>query len=62
MVFAVIETGFKSDLMLGEGSTETDRYIPNLDHLSFIEALDAVRGLDLPAGRCPAYASQRVLD
>jgi transposase len=45
MVFAIIGIGFKSDLMLREGSIDTDRNIHNLDCFGFLEALDAMHGL-----------------
>jgi hypothetical protein len=40
MVFAVIGVGYKSDLLMVEGSIDTDRYIQNLDLLGFMSALD----------------------
>jgi transposase len=44
MIFAVIGIGFKSDLLLVDGSIDTDRYIQNLDRLGFINALDQRHG------------------
>jgi hypothetical protein len=40
MAFAVIGIGFKTDLLLVEGSIETDWYPQNLDHLRFINVLN----------------------
>jgi hypothetical protein len=65
MVFAVIGISFKSDLMIVEGSIDTDQYIQNLDRLGFIKTLNAVHG---PFGwifqqdGAPAHISQRALD
>jgi hypothetical protein len=44
MIFAVIGIVFKSDLLLIEGSVDTDQCIHNLDHLGLIEALNAKYG------------------
>jgi hypothetical protein len=65
MGFAVIEISFKSDFMLREGLTDTDRYIQKLDRLGFLEALDAVHGLIgwfFQQDGAPAHISQRALD
>jgi transposase len=40
MVFAVIGMGDKSDLLIIEGSIDSDRYVQNLEALGFIEDLD----------------------
>jgi transposase len=44
MVFAVIGPGYKSRLLLVDGSIDTAKYISNLDELHFIEDLDAMHG------------------
>jgi hypothetical protein len=40
MVFAVIGVGFKSDLLVVQGTIEANQYIQNIDRLGFIDALD----------------------
>jgi hypothetical protein len=65
MIFAVIGIGFKSDILLVDGSIDTDRYIQNLDRLGLINALDQRHG---PFGwifqqdGAPAHTSQVTLD
>jgi hypothetical protein len=65
IVFAVIGIAFKSDLMLVEGSIDTDRYIQNIDGMSFIKALDAMHepfSWVIQQAGAPAHISQRALD
>jgi hypothetical protein len=45
MVFAVVEIGFKSDLLLVEGSIDPDRYLQTLDRLGFIDVLNEKHGI-----------------
>jgi hypothetical protein len=40
MIFAVISIGYKSDILMVEGSIKADRYIQNVDQLGFIHVLD----------------------
>jgi hypothetical protein len=44
MAFAVIGVGFKSDLLVVQGTIEVDQYIQNIDRLGFIDALDQKHG------------------
>jgi hypothetical protein len=44
MIFVIIGIGFKSYLLLVEGSTDTERYIDIFDLFGFGEALDAKYG------------------
>jgi hypothetical protein len=44
MVWAAMGIGFRSDLMLVEGSIDIGRDIHNLDRLCSINALDGVHG------------------
>jgi hypothetical protein len=65
MVFAVIGIGFKSDLLLVDGTIDTDRYIQNLDRLGFIQALDAGHGTFgwiFQQDGAPAHTSPEALD
>jgi hypothetical protein len=40
IVFAVISVGFKSDLLVVQGTIDADQYIQNIDRLGVIDALD----------------------
>jgi transposase len=44
MIFAVIGLGFKSDLLIVEGTIDSQKYIENLQKLRFIEQLDEKYG------------------
>jgi hypothetical protein len=45
IAFAVIGISFKSDLMIMEGSINTDWHTHNLDHFGFIDAFDEMHAL-----------------
>jgi hypothetical protein len=65
MVFAVIGVGYKSDLLMVEGSIDIDRYIQNLDRLGFMSALDqkyGPLGWILQHDGAPSHTSQGALD
>jgi transposase len=65
MIFAVIGMGYKSDLLMVEGTIDAERYIQNLDSLGFIATLDRMHG---PFGwifqqdGAPSHTSQVALD
>jgi hypothetical protein len=65
MVFAVIGVGFKSDLLVLDGTIDTDRSLQNIDRLGFITALDVIHG---PFGwifqqdGAPCHTSQIAVD
>jgi hypothetical protein len=62
--FSVIGIGFGWDLLLMEGSIETDRYIQNLGRLGFIDALDerhCILGWIFQKDGAPAHTSQATL-
>jgi hypothetical protein len=44
MVFEVVGIGFKSDFILAEGNIDSGRYIPNLDPLGSVDALNEKSG------------------
>jgi hypothetical protein len=44
MVFAVIGVGYKSGLLIVNGSIDSEKYIQNCDELHFIEELDSMKG------------------
>jgi transposase len=45
MIFAVVGIGYKSKLLLVDGSIDTDKYIENLNELNFIEDLNQLHGV-----------------
>jgi transposase len=65
MVFAVIGVDFKSDLLVVQGTIDTDQYLQNIEQLAFIEALDEKHG---PFGwifqqdGAPCHTSRKALD
>jgi hypothetical protein len=44
MVFAVIGVGLKSDLLVVQGTIDTNQYIQSIDRLGFISTLDEQHG------------------
>jgi hypothetical protein len=40
MVFAMIGLGYKSNLLIVDGSIDSDQYVQNLEDLGFIKELD----------------------
>jgi hypothetical protein len=45
MIFAVIGMGYKSELLMVEGSIDADRYVQSVDQLGVIDAVDQKHGL-----------------
>jgi hypothetical protein len=65
MVFAVIGVGFKSDLLVVQGTTDTDQHIQNIDRLRFISTLDKKHrpcGWIFQQDSAPCHTSQVALD
>jgi hypothetical protein len=65
MVFAVISVGLKSDLLVVQGTIDTDQYIQNIDRLGFMNTPDEKHvtfGWIVQRDGAPCHASQVALD